>query len=90
VGKFGIGQAVRWEEDPRLLRGKGNYVNDINLADQTHAVLLRSPHANAKILSLEISAASHAPGVVAVLTGADLAADSGDRSHPPVGGLNTR
>ena len=73
--KFGIGQAVRREEDPRLLRGKGNYVNDVNLADQTHAVLLRSPHANAKINSLDTSVASQAPGVVAVLTGADVAAD---------------
>ncbi len=75
MGQFGIGQAVRREEDPRLLRGRGNYVNDVNIPHQTHAIIFRSPHANAKIVSLDITAAAQAPGVLAIYTGADVAAD---------------
>ena len=43
--KFGIGQAVLREEDPRLLRGRGNYINDVNLTAQTHATIFRYPYA---------------------------------------------
>ncbi|MBT3915211.1 MAG: xanthine dehydrogenase family protein molybdopterin-binding subunit [Rhodospirillaceae bacterium] len=75
MGQFGIGQAVRREEDPRLLRGKGNFVNDVNLPNQSHAVIFRSPHAKAKIVSLDASTAAEAPGVLAVYTGQDVAAD---------------
>ncbi len=74
--KFGVGQGVLRQEDPRLLRGRGLFVNDVNLPGQTYAVVLRSPHAHAEIKSIEVSAAAAAPGVVAVFTGEDIAADN--------------
>ncbi len=74
--KFGVGQGVRREEDPRLLRGHGQYVNDVSLPDQTYAIMLRSPYAHAEIASIDTAAAEAAPGVVAVFTGADVAADN--------------
>ncbi|MBT6911166.1 MAG: xanthine dehydrogenase family protein molybdopterin-binding subunit, partial [Rhodospirillaceae bacterium] len=72
--KFGIGQPVKRFEDPRLLSGKGRFINDVNLAGQAYAVMLRSPHANARIIALDTSSARAAPGVLAVYTGADIAA----------------
>ncbi len=75
MGEFGIGQSVPRFEDPRLLRGQGRFVDDVNLPGQAHMVVLRSPHANAHIRSIDVAAAAAAPGVVAVLTGDDLAAD---------------
>ncbi len=75
MGQFGIGQAVTRFEDPRLLRGQGRFLNDVNLPGQAHAVLVRSPHAHARIRSIATSVAVQAPGVLAVLTGADLARD---------------
>ncbi len=75
MGQFGIGQAVTRFEDPRLLRGEGRFLNDVNLPGQAHAVLVRSPHAHARIRSIATSAATRAPGVLAVFTGADLARD---------------
>ena len=84
MAKYGMGQAVRREEDPRLLRGHGNFVNDVNLADQAHAYVLRSPHAHALIKSFDASAAEAAPGVLAVLSGHDVAADGlGTPGFPP-------
>ena len=74
--KFGIGQGVTREEDPRLLKGRGLFVNDVNLPDQSYAVVLRSPHAHAKIRSIDTSAAAALPGVLAVYTGEDVAADN--------------
>ena len=76
----GIGAAVRRKEDDRFLRGKGNYVDDINKYGQVYAKFLRSPHAHANIRGIDTAAAQSAPGVVAVFTGADLEADG-------VGGL---
>ena len=73
--KFGIGQGVLREEDPRLLRGRGLFVNDVSLPHQAYAVVLRSPHAHADIGSVDIAAAAALPGVLAVYTGADVAAD---------------
>jgi carbon-monoxide dehydrogenase large subunit len=73
--KFGIGQAVLREEDPRLLRGRGNYINDVNLTAQTHATIFRSPYAHARIISLDTAVASSAPGVLAIYTGVDVEAD---------------
>jgi aerobic carbon-monoxide dehydrogenase large subunit len=73
--RFGIGQAVTRFEDPRLLRGQGRFINDVNLPGQAHAVLLRSPHAHAKIKAIRTGAAARAPGVLAVYTGADYARD---------------
>jgi len=75
VEKFGVGQSVRRVEDPRLLRGFGRYSDDVNLPRQAYAVVVRSPHAHAAIRSIDASAARKASGVLAVLTGADLAAD---------------
>ncbi|NDA46939.1 MAG: hypothetical protein EBY21_06620, partial [Alphaproteobacteria bacterium] len=62
-------------EDFRFLTGKGHYTDDINRPGQAHAFFLRSPHAHAEILKIETSAAQSMPGVLAVFTGADLAAD---------------
>jgi carbon-monoxide dehydrogenase large subunit len=70
-----VGAAVARKEDRRFLTGKGSYTDDLNRPNQTHACFLRSPHAHAKIASIDISKAVSAPGVVAVYTGADIAAD---------------
>lgn len=75
MSKYGIGQPVLRFEDPRLLRGQGRFVNDVNLPGQVHAVFVRSPHAHARIRSIDIEAAKLAPGVAAVLTGHDVVAD---------------
>jgi len=75
VSKYGIGQPVLRFEDPRLLRGQGKFINDVNLHGQAHAVFVRSPHAHAKITKIDVEAAKNAPGVVAVLTGHDVKAD---------------
>mgnify|MGYP003626495350 FL=1 len=74
--KFGIGQGVTREEDPRLLRGRGLFVNDVSLPNQSHAVVLRSPHAHAEIGAIDTSVAAGLPGVLAVFTGEDVAADN--------------
>ncbi|MGE0575098.1 MAG: xanthine dehydrogenase family protein molybdopterin-binding subunit [Reyranella sp.] len=73
--KFGIGQPVRRFEDVRLLTGKGRFQDDQSLARQAYAVFVHSPHAHAAIRSISTEAASRAPGVIAVFTGADYAAD---------------
>ncbi|HTI81020.1 MAG TPA: xanthine dehydrogenase family protein molybdopterin-binding subunit [Acetobacteraceae bacterium] len=71
----GIGHPVRRKEDLRLLRGQGRYADDVPLANLAHAVMVRSPHAHARIMGIDMAAAKHAPGVLAVLTGADYLAD---------------
>jgi carbon-monoxide dehydrogenase large subunit len=71
----GIGASVRRKEDQRFITGKGHYTDDVNRPGQGHAYFLRSPHAHAKIKSIDSKAAAAMPGVLAVLTGADLAAD---------------
>jgi len=73
--QFGIGQPVRRVEDRRFITGRGQYLDDIVRPRQTHSVMLRSPHAHARIRAIDTGAASALPGVLAVLTGADLAAD---------------
>jgi carbon-monoxide dehydrogenase large subunit len=73
--KFGLAQSVRRVEDPRLLKGNGSYTDDIALPGTVHAVVLRSPHAAARILSIDTAEAATLPGVIAVYTSADLAAD---------------
>ena len=65
--KFGVGQPIRRLEDLRLLTGKGRYQDDQTLHRQTWCVFVRSPHAHARIRSIDTAAASRAPGVVAVL-----------------------
>ncbi len=71
----GIGAAVRRKEDQRFITGKGHYTDDINRPGQTYAYFVRSPHAHATIKSIDAKAAAGMPGVLAVLTGAELAAD---------------
>lgn len=70
-----IGTSVKRIEDPRLLTGKGQYVGDIILPDQCEAVILRSPHAHAKILRIDTEKARQMPDVHLVLTGNDLPED---------------
>ena len=71
----GIGAPVRRTEDFRFITGKGQYTDDINRAGQAHAYFLRSPHAHAEIVKIDASKAATMEGVLAVLTGDDLAAD---------------
>ena len=72
----GIGASVKRKEDARFITGTGRYTDDINVAGQSYCVFVRSPHARAKINSVDTSAAASANGVVAVFTGSDLAADA--------------
>jgi aerobic carbon-monoxide dehydrogenase large subunit len=67
-----IGQPVRREEDLRLLKGKGRYVDDVRETQEARGYVLRSPHAHALIIVLDVERAKTAPGVLAVLTGEDL------------------
>src|SRR6516164_659281 len=76
----GIGASVKRREDIRFITGKGHYVDDINRPGQAYAYFLRSPHAYATIDKIVTSAALKSPGVVAIFTGDDIAADK-------VGGL---
>ena len=67
-----IGKSIARKEDQRFLTGVGQYTDDVVMPRQTYAAFLRSPHAHARIRSLDTGAASAAPGVVAIFTGADL------------------
>ena len=69
-----IGQSIKRKEDQRFLTGGGTYTDDVNVAGQTHAYFLRSPHAHAKIRGIDLTKANAAPGVIAIFTGEDLAA----------------
>src|SRR5215470_5280608 len=89
MGEFAIGQGVPRFEDPRLIRGGGRYTDDIKLPGLAHGVVLRSPHAHAKIRSIDVSAAKKTPGVLAVLTSADVKA-AGFGELPVPGGLKRR
>ncbi len=71
----GIGAAVRRKEDIRFITGKGQYTDDVTRPGETRAVFVRSPHARARIKSIDVSAAKKMPGVIDVLTGAQLATD---------------
>ena len=71
----GIGASVKRKEDIRFITGKGRYTDDVNRPGQAHAYFVRSPHAHANIKSIDASAALASPGVVAVFTGDDIAAD---------------
>ncbi|MGB6963435.1 MAG: xanthine dehydrogenase family protein molybdopterin-binding subunit [Xanthobacteraceae bacterium] len=89
MGEFAIGQPVPRFEDPRLIQGHGRYIADMTFPGMAHGVVLRSPHAHARIRSIDTSKAKAAPGVLAVLTGADYkAAGFGDLPVP--GGLKRR
>ncbi len=69
----GIGESIKRKEDSRFLHGKGNYIDDLTLPGMLHMSILRSPHAHARIKSIDTSAASAKPGVVAIVTGELLA-----------------
>src|SRR6266567_9045997 len=86
--QFGIGQPVRRVEDRRFLTGRGHYLDDIVRPRQAHAVMLRSPHAHARIRAIETKAAA-GPGILAILTGADLAQD-GIGTIPCMSGVANR
>jgi carbon-monoxide dehydrogenase large subunit len=73
MAKKYVGQSVKRTEDPRLIQGLGHYVDDVGLPDTLHVAFLRSMYAHARITSLDVSEAAHAPGVVAVYTGKDVA-----------------
>ncbi len=66
------GQSIKRFEDHRLLTGKGSFVDDLSPPGVLHAVVLRSPHAHAKIITIDTGAASRLPGVVSVITAADI------------------
>jgi CO/xanthine dehydrogenase Mo-binding subunit len=68
-----IGKSVPRPNLDRLMQGRGLYVSDLELPRMAHVVFLRSPHAHAKIASIDVAAAKHMPGVIAVVTGWDLA-----------------
>jgi carbon-monoxide dehydrogenase large subunit len=73
--KNGIGASLPRLEDQRLLLGRGCYSDDFNLPDQAYAVVVRSPHAHARIVSIDAAAARRTPGMLALLTGVDVVAD---------------
>jgi carbon-monoxide dehydrogenase large subunit len=75
MGQFGIGQSVSREEDPRLLRGHGEYIADVSRPRMAYGYVLRSPHAHARIVKLDTRSAAQMPGVLAVYTSDDLKAD---------------
>ena len=96
--RFGSGQAVRRLEDESLLAGAGRYTDDVTLPDQAHLVFLRSSYPHARIRAMDTSAAAAMPGVLCVITGADMAqagvkpmpgaagfkrADGSDSASPP-------
>ncbi|MBX6395512.1 MAG: xanthine dehydrogenase family protein molybdopterin-binding subunit, partial [Alicyclobacillaceae bacterium] len=68
-----FGAAVKRREDPRLITGNGRYTDDIQLPGMLYAAILRSPHAHARIRSIQVERAKQLPGVVAVFTGSDVA-----------------
>ena len=71
---YGIGQPVTRTEDPQLLRGAGRYTDDLNLPGQAYAVMVRSPHAHGRLNGIDATEARAMAGVLAVYTGAELAA----------------
>jgi len=68
-----VGKSIRRVEDPKLLAGRGGYIDDMDLPGMLHATLVLSPFAHAKIKSVDVEAARRLPGVVAVVTGAEAA-----------------
>ena len=91
-----LGESIKRREDPRLITGRGTYVDDVRLVGMLNMVLVRSPHAHANITSIDTSAAESADGVVAVYTGAQLeeelgslicgwvVPDTNETPHPPL------
>jgi len=93
MDSYGFSKPVPRTEDPRLLRGAGRFIDDVNLPGQAHGYVLRSPHAHARIRAINAGAASTAPGVLALLTGAEyVAAGFGPmpQSYLPVPGFDAK
>jgi carbon-monoxide dehydrogenase large subunit len=67
-----FGKSIKRREDPRFITGRGTYVDDVKLPGTTCAAFVRSPHAHARIRSIDTAAAARHPGVVAVFTGGDM------------------
>src|SRR5262249_16053291 len=86
VNKFGVGQPVPRVEDPRFITGRGRYVDDIELPQQCYGVAVMSPHAHARIKRVDTAKAKTAPGALAVLPAADVAADKLGGLAPPMPG----
>jgi carbon-monoxide dehydrogenase large subunit len=84
VQKFGIGQPVPRVEDPRFITGRGRYVDDFDLPQQCHGIVVMSPHAHANIKKIDATKAKAADGVLAVLTGEDVKADGLGPLAPPM------
>ncbi|HWO73437.1 MAG TPA: xanthine dehydrogenase family protein molybdopterin-binding subunit, partial [Dehalococcoidia bacterium] len=84
-----VGEPVRRREDPRLITGKATYVDDVKLPGMLHMAIVRSTHAHARLVNVDVSRARAAPGVVLVLTGADVkaASDMMPTAHQP--GMNS-
>ena len=72
MSKYGIGQPVLRFEDPRLLRGQGRFINDVNIPGQAYAVMVRSQVAHGLLKGIDAGAARTMPGVLGIWTGADL------------------
>lgn len=72
--KFGVGQPLRRREDVHLVRGSGRFLDDIRIENQAHAVFVRSLHAHARIIGIDVSAAEAMPGVIGVITHGDVVA----------------
>src|SRR5215468_4322043 len=87
MGEFALGQGVPRFEDPRLLQGGGRYVDDLVLPRMAWGQVLRSPYAHARIRGIDAAAAKAAPGVLAVLTGADWRASGWGDLPSAVGNL---
>lgn len=83
VQRYGVGQPLRRKEDRRFLTGRGRFVDDVSMPDMAHLAILRSPHAHARIASIDTEAAAQLEGVLGVLSGADWVADG-------LGGIPTR
>ena len=84
--KFGSGKEVRRLEDELLLKGQGQFTDDVTLPGQVHLMFLRSPYPHARIVSIDTAAALALPGVVQITTGADLV-KAGVKPLPTVAGF---
>ncbi len=89
MGEFAIGQGVPRFEDPRLVQGRGRYIDDVVYPGMAVGVVLRSPHGHAKINSIDTTTAKAAPGVLAVITAADWK-EAGLGELPSHSGLKLR
>jgi aerobic carbon-monoxide dehydrogenase large subunit len=89
LDRYAIGQPVPRSEDPVLLRGEGQYADDVSLPGQAYAAMVRSGHAHGVIRKIDTAAARRMPGVLSVLTAADLAA-AGVGPLPPRQVMNNR